>query len=200
MPQRAYIFHQDANEGKVDQLRAFARRWRQSAEYVKEIQWRLFFETGSFDKHTPVSRYRDDIKDRIGGSAKIQAVSHQVVSVLKSWVSNRKQDFTRIVERSSLSEEIRHQLHVINLTESWFDPEPIEMEETGDVIDDRVRKLARIIFKRCMDEHRRPNLSNIHPILDQRMVSIETSHSASRYRKWLKVSTHISSARPSIFP
>ena len=184
MAHRTYKFDHRSNTGKTEKIEELVQTWRGASSAVQARQWRCFFEGGAFDKYLSTDEYGFEM-----ASSKLQAVAWQVVGQLQSWISNRQHEFTVLVERSSLDEETKHQLHVINQMEAWFQNESIEMEESGETISSETRKLARKIFKRCMSLHRRPSFQNLHPLLDQRIVSLGESEKTEAFRKWVNLST-----------
>jgi len=105
--------------------------------------------------------------------------TRQVVEQIKSWISNRANEFSDIVRGSRLPPERRKQLYAINRRRAWFASAPPKG------IDDEVRALARCIMRHVMKQHGRPTLSRISPRLDERIVrSIGPSGKAKHSDLW----------------
>ena len=150
---------QSMNVGKERRVARFVRDYRCLAVQIGSRQWRLFFETGQINKNMPAT----DL-NHICGAAPVQMATRQVVEQIKSWISNRANEFSDIVRGSSLPPERRKELYAINRRRAWFASAPPKG------IDDEVRVLARRIMRHVMTQHGRPTLSRISPRLDERIV------------------------------
>lgn len=152
-------------------------------------QWRLFFETGRFNKNHDTNKVR--FVSIIGAANRVQMARYQVVGALRSWLSNRANDFGDVVSGSSLGDEVKHQLRVINLRKAWFSRLDLSMKG-GTVIPKETRKLARKIMRHVMDKHRRPNLARFSMRLDHRAGELSRPVTASQNGKvgwWINLST-----------
>src|SRR5690606_665468 len=174
------------NSGKERAVRDLLRAWRRGAVLVGREQWRLFFEGADFNKQNR-SPHEDDLAAVIGAANRLQMVRYQVVGILASFLSNRQNDFARMVERSSLSKETKHQLHFVNRWKAWFSREPLTMKD-GNEIPVETRALARRIMRRVLSRHRKPDLSRINMVIDQRCASVAESDGAA-FPLWLRFST-----------
>ncbi|MGF1606247.1 MAG: RNA-guided endonuclease InsQ/TnpB family protein, partial [Rhodothalassiaceae bacterium] len=169
---------------------ALLRAYRRGAVLLGREQWRLFFETGRFDKNH--DRDKVTFARVVGAANRVQMCRYQVVGQLKSWVSNRQNEFRNAVNHSKLAPDVKHMLHVINLREAWFRRDGQRMPETGVPIPDDVRKLAQSIMRHVMSRHRRPDLSRISMRLDHRAGSIARPVNATqggRVGWWVRLST-----------
>lgn len=176
------------NAGKEADVRALSRAWQNGAVMVGTEQWRLFFESGRFDKNHRSAR-ETDLAAVVGAANRLQMVRYQVVGVLDSFLSNRQNDFTRLVQRHErFSPKTRHQMHFINRWKAWYGRTPITMKD-GTVIPAETRVLARRIMQRIMSRHRRPNLSRINMVIDQRAATLRKADSAGEFPLWLRLST-----------
>ncbi|WP_240602569.1 hypothetical protein [Paracoccus endophyticus] len=144
------------------------------APAIATQQWRLFFETGLFNKYTPAAA---DLAapalmgaKAILGAQRLQMLRFQVVCRLGSFMSNRANDFADRVLGSSRDETTRHQLLTINCVEAWFSREPVSMMSgplQGQVIPEEIRKLARFIMRAVLARHRRPRFHRMNPNIDE---------------------------------
>ncbi|MDR9065287.1 zinc ribbon domain-containing protein [Burkholderia multivorans] len=172
------------NAGKAAKVRALLSAWRLVAVAQAREQWRLVFTTGRPSKRHDVSRTG---YDRFGTSYG-QMVRWQVVGQIESWLANRANDFLDLVHRSSLAPETKHQLHFINRWQAWYDPQPLTMKD-GVEIPVEVRKLARTLFRHLLKRHRKPDLSKVSMIVDQRCVTLTPAKQATAFPLWARLST-----------
>ena len=176
--------------GKEAAVREMLAAYRAGAVMLGREQWRLFFQTGRFNKN--FDRDKKTYATVIGAANRVQMCRYQVVGVLQSWISNRANAFRDIVTRSSLAPEVKHRLHVINKAKAWFRPGDVVMPETGEVIAEDTRRLARSIMRHVMARHRRPDLSRISMRLDHRAGAIARPRTASQQGRvgwWARLST-----------
>src|SRR5690606_38628321 len=101
---------------------------------------------------------------------------------------NRENDFRRIVQRSHLSPEVKHQLNFINTWGAHFSREPLTMKD-GTAIPPEVRSLARRIMRQVLKRHRQPRLDWLSMMLDQRAVEVREAKEAHHFGYWARVST-----------
>lgn len=172
------------NPGKEAKVRALLAAWRKVAVAQAREQWRLIFTTGRPSKRHDVSRTGYELL----GTSYGQMVRWQVVGQLESWLANRANDFRDRVNRSSLSPEIKHQLHFINRWQAWYDPAPLSMKHGGE-IPDSVRKLARVLFRHLLQRHRKPDLSRTSMLIDQRCVQVTQTSATTEFALWARLST-----------
>lgn len=176
--------------GKRAKVLDLLAHYRAGAVLLGREQWRLFFETGRFNKNHDTDKVT--FAATIGAANRVQMCRYQVVGQLQGWVSNRVNEFRDMVTRSDLSPDTKHMLHVINRMQAWFARGDIAMMETGATIPADIRKLARSIMRRVMSRHRRPNLSRISMRLDHRAGCIAPPNRATqdgRVGWWVNLST-----------
>ncbi|QCG94726.1 transposase [Azospirillum sp. TSA2s] len=164
--------------GKEMAVLALLRAYRRGAVLLGREQWRLFFETGRFDKNHDVDKVT--FAAVIGAANRLQMARWQVVGQLQGWISNRANEFRDTVNRSTLPPATKHMLHTINVLGAWFRRGDVVMKDCGEVVPDAVRRLARTIMRHCMGQHRRPNLSRISMRLDHRAGSIARAVKATQ--------------------
>jgi len=103
--------------------------YRAGAVLLGREQWRLFFETGRFDKNHDVDKVT--FAAVIGAANRVQMCRWQVVGQLQGWISNRANAFRDTVNRSSLDPATKHMLHTINVLGAWFRRGDVEKKDTG---------------------------------------------------------------------
>jgi hypothetical protein len=173
-----------------ERVRELLRAWRKGAVLLGREQWRLFHETGRFDKNHDVDK--TTFASVIGAANRVQMCRWQVVGQLQSWISNRANEFRDTVNRSSLSPDVKRMLHVVNLRGAWFSRGDVVMRNTGETIPPEVRKLARSIMRHVMSRHRRPDLSRISMRLDHRAAELAKPIKATQGGKvgwWINLAT-----------
>lgn len=178
------------NTGKEHKVRALLKAWRRVAVAQAREQWRLVFTAGRPSKRHDVSRTGYDVL----GTSYGQMVRWQVVGQIESWLANRANDFRDLVNGSSLDPAVKHQLHFINRWQAWYAPAPLTMKD-GSEIASETRKLARTIFRRLLNQHRKPSLSNTSMIVDQRCIHLTPANRASMFPLWARLST-LESGKP----
>ena len=104
--------------GKEVRVRALLAAYRRGAVLLGREPWRLFFETGRFNKNHDKDKVT--FAAAIGSAARVQMCRWQVVGQLDAWLSNRANDFRDVVSRSTLPPDVKHMLDVINRLGAWF--------------------------------------------------------------------------------
>ena len=203
---RTYPLKHEANKRKEEKVKEMFQPYRRFAEEVSKAEWNHFFVTGRF------SKYLDNLHHipSVLTERQKQTCRDQAVGILESFISNRANDFKRIVFRSSLPQDIKLQLFYINKHHLWchygdikmplfLDGERVKGEHV--LIEDDVRKLARKVFKHVLSGHRRPTYRNINLALDAKVVGIapKDEGKATRFDYWLKIST-LDKGHPTYIP
>ncbi len=184
----------DPNPGKIRDLLAVLKAFRDCAPAVAADQWRRFFETGRFEKKLTAAEEKAvpalAAAKVMLGAQRMQMLRFQVVGQLKSFISNRANDFRDVVLASSLDATLRHQLLTINKEKAWFSRDLVRMKSgplKGQVIPDNVRRLARSIMRAILACHRKPRFHRLNPNIDQRQVSFGEAHSARHGDLWISI-------------
>jgi putative transposase len=181
---RVDLLEHAMNAGKEAMVRALLAVWRVCAVAIAREQWALFEQVGTFDRYhtSPVESY---LARLVGSARRVQMVRSQVVGVLKSFLSNRSNDFRREVGRGGFDARTKHELNTLNVAEAIFSPRAVKMKD-GRTISPEVRALAREIMRRVLARHRRPDLSRINMVLDQRVVRVsEADNRAEGFSVWV---------------
>lgn len=119
-------------------------------------------------------------------AAQVQMVREQVLGSLNSYVSNRGNDFKRIVFASKVDDDTRHRLFVVNKARAWFDLSR-KLSVGGVEIPASTRRLARKIMSHVMGRHRSPRMNQINMLVDQRIAKLSEARSASGHDMWLRM-------------
>lgn len=187
---RTDLLTSNMTASKEEAVLALLRAYRRGAVLLGREQWRLFFETGRFDKNHDIDKMT--FAAVIGAANRVQMCRYQVVGQVQGWVSNRANEFRDTVNASGLSPDVKHMLHTVNRAGAWFSRADIAMKGTGEIIPVEIRRLARSIMRHCMSKHRRPDLSHISMRLDHRAGSIAKPLRATQRGKvgwWVNLST-----------
>jgi len=173
---RTYELKAEINKGKKEKILSVLKEYRKTAFVIGEKQWELFYKEGFFNKNHPVKEIPSLLSERYK-----QVIQYQVVSVLDSFISNRQNDFVKIVTRSSIPKEDKLELFYINKYKLWFKKE-ISIPEFDDkgkkikgkfkLIDIETIKLVRKIMKPILSLHRRPLFKYINMDLDNKVAVI----------------------------
>ena len=187
---RTDLLPSNMTAAKEAQIRAALAAYRRGAAMLATEQWRLFFETGRFNKNH--DKDKTTFAAVIGAANRVQMCRYQVVGQLDSWISNRANEFRDVVTRGTLDPDTKHMLHVINRLGAWFSCRDVAMKETGEIVPDAVRRLARSIMRHAMRQHRRPDMRRISMRLDHRAACLQTPSTATQRDRvgwWLSMST-----------
>jgi putative transposase len=187
---RTDLLPSNLTASKKAQVLELIRAYRKGAVLLGHEQWRLFFETGRFNKNYDVDK--TTFVSVIGAANRVQICRWQVVGQLQSWISNRANEFRDTVKYSTLNDDIKHMLHTINRTGTWFFRGDVVIRDTGEIIPPEVRKLARTIMRHIMSKHNRPDLSRISMRLHFKVAKLEKPTKAKQGGKvgyWINLST-----------
>lgn len=179
---RADTLRIDPNAEKTAKVLMFIRAYRRLAVKVGREQWRLVFTTGK-----PAAFYPGDkALNLICGAAPVQMARPQVAEQISGWLSNRANEFAKLVQNSTLAPAIKHQLHTLNRASAIYRPGVFTMRD-GTGIAPETRRLARTIMRGIRNRHRQPNLRNISPRLDLRVAQLQKPTKASTADFWLRL-------------
>ena len=187
---RTDLLPSNLTASKETAVLALLRAYRRGAVLLGREQWQLFFEAGRFDKNHDVDKVT--FAAVIGAANRVQMARWQVVGQLQGWISNRSNEFRDTVNRSTLPPVTKHMLHTVNVLGAWFRRCDVVMKDSGEVVPEAIRRLARTIMRHCMARHRKPNLSRISMRLDHRAGSIARPVKATQGGKvgwWVNLST-----------
>ena len=191
---RAYKHKHIVNKGKIQTIKQILIEYKKTAKDISNLQWELFFKDGKFNKNQKIKQIPSKLSERYK-----QTCQYQVVSVLNSYISNRQRDFVETVYNSSLDEDTKTVLFVINKSKAWFSEKLQKAtikNEKGKIIKEIPiekyhYKLARKILKQTFKQNRFPSFKYISMQLDQKVAIIEKrkEEKAKEFDYWIKLST-----------
>jgi len=166
------------NPGKEKAVLAVLRAWQRCAVRLGGEQWRLFYEGVGF-----LEDYRNPGEASLGAVAgaanRVQMCRYQVAGALKSFLSNRKNDFAERVTRMEAdparrpwwTEDLRHEVLFVNSWRAWFSRGPLQMQD-GREVSPLARDIARRLMRDILAHHRKPDLSGINMVMDGRAATL----------------------------
>lgn len=145
----------DLNNNKNETLLTILKEYRRLANIMVNRQLSHYFQHGCLSTKSKdfygnietflSERYKDTIKRQIDG-------------MLKSYFSNRKNDFNKMVYNSNLDENTKKSLYTINRQNGWFNKDNF---------------LARKIFKQLIKRNRIPRTSRINLTLNTKVYKLQ---------------------------
>jgi len=124
------------------------------------------------------------------GAAPVAMVRRQVVGMLRSFVSNRQNDFVDAVLGSTLDEPTRHMLLAVNKAMAWHTLDrPVHAKRPGGrvPVPREVRLLARTIWRHVLSLHRKPGMTRIGMSVDKRIAKLSPARKAGAFPLWLRI-------------
>jgi len=124
------------------------------------------------------------------GAAPVAMVRRQVVGMLRSFVSNRQNDFVDAVHGSTLDEPARHMLLAVNKAMAWHNlnrPVYAKRPEGRVLVPREIRLLARAIWRHVLSLHRKPSTKRIGMSVDKRIATLSPAKAASAFPLWLRI-------------
>lgn len=184
---RTYPLRHAINIGKQEKIMQVVKVYRELAQKLAALQWKRFFQSGSFDKNEDIKAVKTQLSERYK-----QTCQYQVVPVLNSFISNRQNDFVSIVYRSSLNDDTKRKLFLINKYQRWFsngtaiyfyDKEGKVIPEKTVEIEKETMKLARAIFKHILRKHRKPSFKHCNLNLDNKVARVRPKQKIIQKKK-----------------
>ncbi|MCS6956986.1 MAG: hypothetical protein RMK75_00795 [Aquificaceae bacterium] len=83
----------DLTERKKAVIRDLLASYRKTAKKIASYQWKLFFQTGSFNRKAKIKHVESDLSERY----KYTIQYHVVVPILESFISNVQNRFKEIL-------------------------------------------------------------------------------------------------------
>ena len=196
---RTYPLQQHANKGKQRKAVETVKGYRGTACSIAAVQWRLFYEYGTgFNKQLDIKAVPTHLSERYK-----QTCQYQVCGILNSFISNRQNDFTFTVCKSSLSEEMKRKLLIVNSLKRWQNTATVAMVDSKIEIDAGTLNLARKIFGHLLSKHRKASMRRINMALDSKVALISEKSSeagnATAFDYWVKLST-VDKGKPVYIP
>jgi putative transposase len=190
---RTYPLKNFMNRIKQDKLVEVLFEYRKLAKKIANIQWKNFYMEKEFNKQIDIKSIDTLLSERYK-----QTNQYQVVGMLNSYIENRVNDFRKHVYKSTLSEEVKKDLYIINKMKAWYHTTAIMLSNVSDkeyrTIPLNTIKLSRKIFKHLLKKNRKPSMDSINLALDNKIIDIKEKVntkklSATSFDYWVTVST-----------
>jgi len=180
---RAYKLKLIANKRKLDIIDDILISYRKTATFISKLYWNNFIRYNSLPKYISLNSIRSDLSERYK-----RTCANQVHGILLSYISNRVNDFERIICNSSIKDgNIKTQLLFINKYHRWLSNGT--MMDGWYFIEHEIEKLARKIFKHLLKINKFPKVDNISMALDGNIATISKSKNNSIVDYWIRLST-----------
>lgn len=186
---RTYNHKHDINKEKQEKVISVVGAYRKSCTIISRHQWRLFYEGDGFDKMIETKDIKAPVSERYKRNC-----CYQVDGALKSFISNRQNDFVKMVYNSSLDAKTRKHLFQINRRQLWF--KKVHGKFTQEEL-----FLARKIFKHILSLHRKPSFRHINMLLNKNVAEIIVAdkNESPEFDYWIKLAT-LERGKPIMLP
>jgi len=183
---RSYGLQDFANQGKIKDLKITIKLYQSTAEAVAKDQWNLFFKTGKFNKFESFQSLRIKLSARF-----LQTIRAQVVGQLEGFISNLKNEIKSLINSSTISEEQKLNLFIINKYKLWFSTAQWFGKKNPVFLTKSDFHLSRKLFQQGLKRNRKPSFKNCNMVLDYKVCEIHKvdSNKAKSFDFWLRVST-----------
>ena len=187
---RTYNVAHFASKNKLTKVVDVLDEYRICCTNISRRQWRLFHYGEKLNKMEDLW-YLD--KSRLSERFK-RNCTYQVDGQLKSFISNRQNEFIKKVCNSSIEDEQRKTLLLINSMELWYATEHTLFEKED-------LWLARKIFKRLLDKNRKPNFKKCNMLLNSNVAKIIPADKKRTigFDYWIQFST-LTKGKPIMIP
>jgi len=184
----------ETNVKKLAQLDTLLPHWQQASVKLINYYRQLIFQ-GHYGKLPRIEAKPFIIANPtiVLGARQWQDCGTSAMSTINSWLSNRQNDFKKIVANSTfhtneeINQDIKHQLYAINNAKAWYVKEPEKIPSTT-IITFGALKLARQIFKTIRKKNRWPNLSRSKTInCTSLLTTFQEAKTATYFDGWIKL-------------
>ena len=119
---------------------------------------------------------------------------YQVESALRSFISNRQNDFVKMVYSYDFDAETRKHLFQINRRKLWF-------KKVHEIFSTEELFLSRKIFKHILSTHRKPSFSHANMLLNRNVaeIAIADKKQSPEFDYWVKLAT-LDKGKPILMP
>ena len=174
MAYHAYQAKSPMNQGKVEALRALLPVWRAGLTLAMSCWTRPFVQSGVLPRWIDSKGFPDMLSQRQWDS-----VDRQARAALDSWIALREDEFRKTVNGSTLSPDLKHALHRINLRHAWWES-----------VADDAHKMARRIIKHLRERVPFPDMRRCRTMsMDGKIARVGTPVNAFHFQYWAVVST-----------
>ncbi|MDW8433463.1 MAG: transposase [Aquificaceae bacterium] len=188
---RAIEARTDLTERKKAIIKELLTSYRKTAKKIASYQWKLFFQSGAFNRKANIKHLQSDLSERY----KYTVQYHSVVPVLEGFISNVQNKFREIVLNSSLLEKTKRVLLYLNSRKEWLwirSEKALWIEKNTKheyEITQEERLLAKKIFKHILKRWRKPSFKKVNLLLDSKCGLLESPEKAKHFDYWIRLCT-----------
>ncbi len=146
--------------------------YRRVANIILNKQIKHFILTGNLNSKDSKDFY-GNIKSFLSERYK-DVIKRQIDGMLKSYISNRKNDFKSIVFKSNLSDIQKKELYIINKSNKWF-------------VKDNL--IAHKIFKHVLKLNKYPSTKSINMVLNTKVYDIQQNKETKKCSYLIRLRT-----------
>lgn len=173
---KAFVHPVSTSQRKVAIVRALVLEYRKAAKDVARVQMRLFHAGDKFAQDCDLSSITTKLSQRY-----LRCCNYQVVGMLRSWYSNRKNEYLAAVRRSSLPEALKNQLSELGVRQAWYHANTDYPATT--------LRLARNIMRGICAQHRMPRYARINMTVNKNVAVWEVAKTTKAHSHWIALST-----------
>ncbi len=176
---RTYKLSHFANENKQKKVFDVLHEYRKTCHQISNKQWRLIFNGEKLNKMSDLHYVNSKLSERYKKNC-----AYQVDGQLQGFISNKQNDFSKKVMKSTISGDLQKALLQINRRKLWFKTE--DKNFTSEQL-----FLARKIFKQILKRNRKPNFKKGNMLLDANVATIIPADKSitSEFDYWIQFST-----------
>ncbi|MCS7232362.1 MAG: transposase, partial [Elusimicrobiota bacterium] len=115
---RSIETYTDLTNKKKTVIKNLLSSYRKTAQDIAKYQWKLFFQSGFFNRKAKIKHIESDLSERY----KYTIQYHVVVPTLESFISNVQNRFGEMVLSSFLPEKKKRVLLCLNSRKEWLIP------------------------------------------------------------------------------
>lgn len=188
---RAYPLPHQANEQKLDSLRALYQAYATEYRYHVRRLWADF--SANRLELIPPRPVRKGNPDRVLTTTYQQIAGDAAATTLLQHQQHLADKIRLVVQKSRLDPITKHQLHSINTQFAWLRRTatyiPSKGAEPVAVPNSTLRLMRKLYAHVSRQRVRFPRLDHPRLLLDQRVAILEPAKAADHFSHWLRVST-----------
>jgi putative transposase len=194
---RALPYKHFANKSKLKTIDTLFKLYQKDANTIFKHIWKKFI----FSK-TVVSKRENikEIKTNLSERYKYTIFNYLVYSTYSSYLELAKDYVKNLITKSSLSDERKLILYVLNKRGNWLNaPDEVQIkikkENEEEIKTLKVSKedkhLIKKLFHRYLKTHKLPKFNNAPLIVDNKVGELQQSKTSKKFKNWIRISTHV---------
>ncbi len=190
---RALPYKHFANKGKLETINQLFTLYKKDAQTIFKSIWNKFIKTKSIlTQKENIKQIKTILSERY----KYNIYAYVVYPTYISYLENGKDYISKLVRNSTLPEEDKLILYVLNRRGLWLNPpDNIDINKNGQTltlnINTNHKKLIKKLFHRYLKTHKLPKFKNTPIIGDSKVIEYQQSEKSKHFENWIRISTHI---------